>query len=59
MASDKAGGAEIGMACGYGQHNNSFNASGNSAAFIRETWMLVSLCTAMSIRALDILTNFK
>jgi hypothetical protein len=31
--------------------NNSFNASGISAAFIRKTWMLVSLYAAALIRA--------
>jgi hypothetical protein len=31
--------------------DNSFNASGNRVAFIRMTWMLVSLCAAALIRA--------
>ena len=35
------------------QSNNSFNASGMSAAFIRMTWMLGQLCAAGLIRALD------
>jgi hypothetical protein len=42
-----------------GRSNNSFNASGNSIAFIRKTWMLVSLCAAALIRALDGFLNRK
>jgi hypothetical protein len=42
-----------------GQHNNSFNASGNSWPFIRRSWMLGSVSPAALIRAFGAYANVK